>query len=60
MLNNRKCELCIELRLHRYDTELSQMAGPSVEILGKIKRLEIVEVNRKDFSVFEIGYVCPE
>jgi len=32
----------------------------SVEILGKMKKMAILNVDRKDFSVFEIGYVCPE
>lgn len=60
MLNNRKRELYIELGLHRYGTELAQMAGQSVEMMDEIGKLGIVNMDRKVFSVFETGYYCPE
>ncbi len=42
-------------------TQIQHRLGvASVEILGKIKRLAILNVDRKDFSVFERGYDCPE
>jgi hypothetical protein len=55
-----KCELYIGLRLHRYDTELAQMAGQSVEMMDGIGNMGIVDMDRKDFSNFERGYYGPE